>query len=171
MKKLLFLPLFLVFGIAIYSQDVSFERKVDMIDSAYDARIDMFLKRCFPEYTIHINFEKDSFSLCSIETVLMVAPDISEEQIPILENFMTNMAIYYNSNNLPVRFDYGFVPGSIDTNFDRMFNRKEIYVSSLEKTTTDSRVISLLKVFNNITDAYISHASGEDNKGVNCIKK
>jgi len=131
-----------------------------MIDSSYDARVDRYVKRCFPQYAVNIKFLKDSFSLCSVETVLMVAPDISEDQIPVLEQFMTNMAHYYNSLDEHVHFDYGFVPGSIDTNFDRMFSRREIYVSSMVKVTTHSTVSHLLAVFNKITDGYTGNQAG-----------
>lgn len=171
MKKIIFLLLIASCSEVLHAQEFSFERKVEMIDSAYDARIDLFVRRCFPEYTIRIKFMKDSFSLCSVESVVNVAPDISEEQLPVLEHFMTEMAIYYNSNNLHIRFDYGFVPGSIDTNFDRMFNRKVIYVTSLDKTTTHSRVIELLAIFNRVTDAYLLHATGGVDPGMNCTNK
>ncbi len=160
MKKIILLYiLFLGTTVLSHSQEPSFERKVLMIDSAYDARIDLYVKKCFPEHTIHIKFEKDSFTICSIEMALWVAPDISEDQLPVLEKFMTDMANYFNTMNIPIRFDHGFVPGSIDTNFDRMFKRKEIYVSSLEKSTTHSVTIDLISAFNKVTDSYIRNAS------------
>lgn len=160
MRKNILLSI-LFFGIVsiTHAQDFSFERKVIMIDSAYDARIKKYLKKCFPEYKVTIKVGKDSLNLCSVEDVFMEAPDVSEDQIAVLEIFMVNMANYYCLNNEPVLFDYGFVPGSIETNFDRMFNRKEIYVTSLDKVTTHSSVIHLISVFNKVIYHYLVKTS------------
>jgi hypothetical protein len=156
MKKKLFIQLlFISLCITAYSQEtVDVERKAIMIDSAYDARIELYVKQCFPEYEIIVKFGKDSSTICSMEMVLWVAPDISENQFPVLEKFMTEVAHNYNKKGIHILFEYGFVPGSVDVTYDRMFNRDVIYVSSLERATTHSRTIDLLADFNKITDMY-----------------
>ncbi len=145
------LLLSVTFFIGVYSQKPDFERMVYMIDSANSARIDEYAKKCFPDYAVLIRFKGDTFSLCSIETVLMVAPDIEEDQLPVLEQFMVNMANYYALKRIPVTFEYGMIPGSVEMIYDKMFNRREIFVSSAEINVTHSRAIDLLLIFNKIT--------------------
>lgn len=146
--------IFAGFLISNFAQDISLERKTLMIDSAYDARIETYLKKCFPAYQIRIFYEGDSGTLCSMELAFWVADELSEDQWPILEKFVTKVSHDFNSKGLHILFDYGYVPGSIDNNFDRMFNRSVIYVTSLEKQTTHSKAIELIGIFNSITDTY-----------------
>ncbi len=138
-----------------YSQKPNLERQVEMIDSAYSSRVDRYIRKCYPDYTIRIQFEKDSFSLCSIEMVLFVAPDISADQIPVLKEFMINMAHYHNLNKEPVLLEYGIISGAVDVLYDRTFKRKEIFVHSLEKNVTHDTVIDLIAAFNKITYSYM----------------
>lgn len=154
-KYILFSILTLFFSFTGFAQHLSRLKKQQMIDSAFDARTDRYLRRCFPEFTIHIQYDTDSFSLCSIETVLLVAPNISSNQLPVLERYMVTMANYYVSINEPVLFDYGMIPADLDDNYERMFNNKRIFVGSPDGADNHPRVNHLLMVFNNVTDSYL----------------
>jgi hypothetical protein len=140
-------------------QNLSLERKIEMIDSAEDARIEKYLKKCFPAYEIRIYYEGDSGSLCSMELAFWVADKISDDQWPKLEKFVSDVAHDFNSKGQHIYFDYGMIPGSIDNTYDRMFNRRVTYVSSLEKQTTHSRAIELITSFNKITESYANKLS------------
>jgi hypothetical protein len=160
MKKYITLAmLFLCFSLGISAQTLTRAKKQHMIDSAFDARIDRYLRRCFPEFTIEVQYEKDSFSLCSIETVLLVAANISADQTPLLEKYMVTMANYYVSHKEFVHFDYGIIPVDVDANYDRMFHNKLIYVGSPFGAENHPKVNYLFSVFNKVTDHYLNHSA------------
>src|SRR5687768_13567013 len=74
--------IFAGFIISNFTQQLSPERKVSMIDSANTSRVETYLMRCFPEYAATIKFEQDSSTLCSVDLAFWVANDISENQFP-----------------------------------------------------------------------------------------
>jgi len=94
LQALLLGIIFAGFVISNFAQDInlSFDRKVEMIDSVTDARIDKYLEKCFPAYKIRVYYEGDSGSLCCMELALWLADEISDDQWPKPENFVTNVA-------------------------------------------------------------------------------
>jgi hypothetical protein len=156
-KYILFVILSLCFSLVTSAQTLTRAKKQHMIDSAFDARSDRYLRRCFPDYTIQIKYQKDTFELCSIETVLLVAPGITENQMVVLEGFMTTMANYYVSRNEPVYFDFGMIPADVDDYYNKMFRNKRIYVGSPVGSDIHPHVAQLFTVFNHVTDNYLDH--------------
>lgn len=154
------------FGQSLQSTTPDFEEKVWLIDSARSSRIETYLKHCFTESAIEVDFRQQHGNICSLEMAFWVAQDISDDQFPLLRKFVTEVSHHYNRSGVNIMFEYGIVPGSVDYIYDRMFNKKVIYVLACDpetiwdEVTTYSRVYDLIGTFNAVTENYISGKAG-----------